>query len=69
MESSSLSSQESMSIKKYIDKLVRNRKLAGACLYGSKVAGYGRPNSDIDIIIVLEDYPMSKKVMLRYLHL
>jgi tRNA A-37 threonylcarbamoyl transferase component Bud32/predicted nucleotidyltransferase len=61
MESSSLSSKESNSIKKYMDKLGKNRKLAGVCLYGSKVAGYGRPNSDIDIMIVLEDYPYAIK--------
>lgn len=30
--------------------------IAAACVYGSRVAGYGRDDSDYDIILVLENY-------------
>ena len=39
-----------------LDKIAKNNKIVGVCLYGSKVAGYSRPNSDFDIIVVLENY-------------
>jgi tRNA A-37 threonylcarbamoyl transferase component Bud32 len=31
--------------------------MTAACIYGSRVAGYDRPDSDIDLLIVLENYP------------
>lgn len=31
------------------------------CLYGSRVAGYSRVDSDFDVIIVLDDYPYAVK--------
>ncbi|HZW85579.1 MAG TPA: nucleotidyltransferase domain-containing protein, partial [Nitrososphaerales archaeon] len=31
-------------------------KIAAVCAYGSKVAGYARPNSDYDIVIVLKRF-------------
>ena len=52
----SLSKEESNAIIKYLEILSKHRKVIGACLYGSKVAGYGGPDSDIDIIVVLRDY-------------
>ena len=39
-----------------LNKIAQNNKIVGVCLYGSKVAGYSRPNSDFDIIVVLENY-------------
>jgi tRNA A-37 threonylcarbamoyl transferase component Bud32/predicted nucleotidyltransferase len=57
----SLSKEESNAIGKYLEILSTRRKVIGACLYGSKVAGYGGPDSDIDIIVVLRDYPHTVK--------
>lgn len=42
-------------------KAAKGRKVAAACVYGSKVAGYARPDSDIDLLLVLEDYPYKVK--------
>src|SRR5919202_4313183 len=39
-----------------VNKIVKNNRIVGVCVYGSKVAGYSRPNSDFDIIVVLENY-------------
>ena len=47
-----------------IDIAKKNRVL-GVCIYGSKVAGYSRPDSDYDIIIVLEDYSYGVKYVYR----
>lgn len=57
----SLSKEESNAIGKYLEILSKHRKVIGACVYGSKVAGYGGPDSDIDIIVVLRDYPHTVK--------
>src|SRR5919206_3395151 len=56
-----LSKEELNAIGKYLETLSRHQKVIGACLYGSKVAGYGGPDSDIDIIVVLRDYPHTVK--------
>lgn len=53
----SLSKKESNAIGRFLEILSRHRRVIGACLYGSKVAGYGGPDSDIDIIVVVKDYP------------
>lgn len=57
----SLSKEESNAIGRYLEILSRHRRVIGACLYGSKVAGYGGPDSDIDIIVVVKDYPYTVK--------
>ena len=57
----SLSKEESNAIGRYLEILSRHRRVIGACLYGSKVAGYGGPDSDIDIIVVVKDYPHTVK--------
>jgi tRNA A-37 threonylcarbamoyl transferase component Bud32/predicted nucleotidyltransferase len=63
---SSLSPKELAAIKKCIDKVAKGRKVAAACIYGSKAAGYSRPDSDIDLFLVLEEYPYAiKYVYLR----
>ena len=53
----SLSKEESRAIDKFLERLAKRRKVIGACLYGSKVAGYESPDSDIDIIVVVKGYP------------
>jgi tRNA A-37 threonylcarbamoyl transferase component Bud32/predicted nucleotidyltransferase len=42
-------------------RAAKGRKVAAACAYGSRVAGYARPDSDIDLLVVLEDYPYKVK--------
>src|ERR671917_1965949 len=54
---SSISLQELKVIRKCISKVAKHRTMIAACIYGSKVAGYDRPDSDIDLLIVLENYP------------
>lgn len=39
-----------------VNKIAKNNRIVGVCIYGSKVAGYSRPNSDFDVIVVLENY-------------
>lgn len=58
---SSVSPEELQAIQRCIDRAARGRPVAAACIYGSKVAGYARPDSDIDVIIVLENYPYRVK--------
>lgn len=57
----SLSKEESTAIDRFLERLAKRRKIIGVCLYGSKVAGYGSPDSDIDIIVVVKDYPFTVK--------
>ncbi len=57
----SLSTKELESVKKCIAKVAKNRKVAAACIYGSKAAGYARADSDIDLLLVLESYPYAIK--------
>jgi tRNA A-37 threonylcarbamoyl transferase component Bud32/predicted nucleotidyltransferase len=52
----SISDDQIKIIKKGIFRIAKNYKIAGACLYGSKSAGYAEPASDFDIILVLENY-------------
>ena len=54
---SSISPQELTVIRKCICKVTKGRRMVAACIYGSRVAGYHRPDSDIDLLIVLENYP------------
>ncbi|HEX2014632.1 MAG TPA: nucleotidyltransferase domain-containing protein [Nitrososphaera sp.] len=58
---SSLSPQELDVVNKCIRKVARSRRVAAACVYGSKAAGYSRPKSDIDLLVVLYDYPYAIK--------
>ena len=57
INTNNLSKEESKAIDNYIGRLANHHKVIGACLYGSKVAGYGNPDSDVDVIIVVKDYP------------
>ncbi len=61
---SSISLKELEVIRKCISKLTKgHRRIIAACIYGSRIAGYGRPDSDIDLLVVLEDYPYVVKYM------
>src|SRR2546422_440740 len=63
---SSISPQDLEAIKKCIVRVAKGRAVVAACLYGSRVAGYARPDSDVDVLVVLEDYPyMVKYVYFR----
>lgn len=42
-------------------KAAKGRRIAAACIYGSKVAGYAKPDSDIDLLLVLQNYPYKVK--------
>ena len=53
---SNISSEYLKIIYNCLDRIAKNNKIVGVCLYGSKVAGYSHPNSDFDIIVVLENY-------------
>jgi tRNA A-37 threonylcarbamoyl transferase component Bud32/predicted nucleotidyltransferase len=57
INTNSISKEESKAIDNYIGRLTNHHEVIGACLYGSKVAGYGNPDSDVDVIIVVKDYP------------
>jgi tRNA A-37 threonylcarbamoyl transferase component Bud32/predicted nucleotidyltransferase len=58
---SSYSTEQLKIIGDCVNKIAKNNTIVGVCLYGSKVAGYSRPNSDFDIIIVLENYSFKVK--------
>jgi tRNA A-37 threonylcarbamoyl transferase component Bud32/predicted nucleotidyltransferase len=62
---SSVSPQELEVIRKCIVKVAKGRSVVAACLYGSRPAGYARPDSDIDILVVLENYPR----LVKYVYL
>jgi tRNA A-37 threonylcarbamoyl transferase component Bud32/predicted nucleotidyltransferase len=54
---SSISPHELKVIKKCISKVAKGREVVATCIYGSRVAGYNRPDSDIDLLVVLQNYP------------
>jgi tRNA A-37 threonylcarbamoyl transferase component Bud32/predicted nucleotidyltransferase len=54
---SSISPQELKVINKCVSKVAKGREIVATCVYGSKVAGYNRPDSDIDLLVVLQNYP------------
>ena len=62
---SSISKEQRETIEISVSKIAKKHKIVGVCLYGSKVAGYARPESDFDVIIVLEDYAY----ILKYVYL
>ena len=62
---SSISKEDRKNIEISVRKIAKKHKVVGVCLYGSRVAGYARPESDYDLIIVLEDYAY----ILKYVYL
>ncbi|NOJ26595.1 MAG: hypothetical protein DA330_01090 [Nitrososphaera sp.] len=62
---SSLSQKELQVLKTVVQKAAKHRQIVAACVYGSRAAGYARPDSDIDVIVVLQDYPYSVKYVYK----
>lgn len=58
---SNLSERERQILQTCMAKAAKNQRIAAACVYGSKVAGYARSDSDIDLLLVLENYPYKVK--------
>jgi tRNA A-37 threonylcarbamoyl transferase component Bud32/predicted nucleotidyltransferase len=48
--------EEVKAVEKAIAPIIEENEAVGLCLYGSRVAGYAKPDSDYDVLIVLEDY-------------
>jgi len=57
--------EEVNAVKKVIEPILSENRVISICLYGSRVAGYAKPDSDYDVLIVLEDYRPA--VRYRYL--
>ena len=60
-----LSQLEIDKVKKIINSIVNEGEIEALCIYGSQIAGYSKPDSDYDVIIVLKDY--AEKVKYKYL--
>jgi predicted nucleotidyltransferase len=58
---STISNDQLRIIKRAVSTIAKKYNVTGICLYGSRVAGYSRENSDFDIIMVLQDYPYAVK--------
>jgi tRNA A-37 threonylcarbamoyl transferase component Bud32/predicted nucleotidyltransferase len=54
---SSVTPQELEIIKTCSSRVAKGRQIVASCLYGSRVAGYARHDSDVDLLVVLESYP------------
>jgi len=48
--------EEVKAVEKVIAPLLEENKAVSICLYGSRVAGYAKQDSDYDVLIVLEEY-------------
>jgi tRNA A-37 threonylcarbamoyl transferase component Bud32/predicted nucleotidyltransferase len=60
-----LEEKEIFAIQRTISKLNRAEKIASLCVYGSQIAGYSKPESDYDVLLVLNNY--KPRVRYRYL--
>jgi tRNA A-37 threonylcarbamoyl transferase component Bud32/predicted nucleotidyltransferase len=60
-----LSGEVRAALTRVAEGLAEGRRLVALAAYGSYVAGYARPGSDYDLLVVLEDY--RPKVRYRYL--
>ncbi|MDW8045313.1 MAG: hypothetical protein RMJ31_06035 [Nitrososphaerota archaeon] len=47
---------EKQTLLNVVENITKRNRLTAVCAYGSKVAGYAKPNSDYDLIVVLEGY-------------
>src|SRR5918911_5477251 len=63
--SSIISSEQQEVIRIAVAKIAKKYKVAGICLYGSRIGGYSRPDSDFDVIVVLDNYPYAVKYIYR----
>ena len=52
-------------VKKVIAPIIEKKAIAGICLYGSRVAGYAKADSDYDVMIAIEEY----RPLVRYKYL
>ncbi|MEM4165478.1 MAG: nucleotidyltransferase domain-containing protein, partial [Nitrososphaerales archaeon] len=52
-----ISLDEVEAVKKVISPIIEKKSIAGICLYGSRVAGYAKADSDYDVMIAIEEYP------------
>ena len=59
-----LSQLEIDKVTKIINNIVNEGEIEALCIYGSQIAGYSKPDSDYDVIIVLKDY--AEKVKYKY---
>jgi len=60
-----LSSSEIASISKTIEPLANEKEAIAVCVYGSQVAGYAKPDSDYDLILVKK--PFYQRIKYYYL--
>lgn len=51
-----LTDSEKTAIAKTVESLPEGREVAGFCTYGSRIAGYAKPDSDYDVILALRGY-------------
>ncbi len=61
---SDISRHELNIIKQCIKKTAKGHEVVATCIYGSRIAGYNRADSDIDLLIVLQGYPY----LLKYVY-
>ncbi|MEM3653991.1 MAG: nucleotidyltransferase domain-containing protein, partial [Candidatus Bathyarchaeia archaeon] len=48
--------------------IAENRKVIASCIYGSRICGYAREDSDYDVLLIIEDYPDSLRYHTRKLN-
>lgn len=48
--------------------IAENRKIVSSCIYGSRLCGYAREDSDYDVLLIIEDYPDSLRYHTRKLN-
>lgn len=51
-----LNQQERDELLKFAKKLAGDHSIDSCCAYGSKIAGYARPDSDYDLLLILKNY-------------
>ena len=40
----------------YCNRIAKDNKIRAICIYGSRVSGYARNDSDYDVLLILRDY-------------
>lgn len=51
-----LTDEETAELQEIAGSMVKPSSIAGMCAYGSKVAGYARPDSDYDLMVVVRNF-------------
>ncbi|MEM2897250.1 MAG: hypothetical protein QXG01_06755, partial [Candidatus Bathyarchaeia archaeon] len=49
-------------------KIAEDNKIVASCVYGSRLCGYAREDSDYDVLLIIEDYPDSLRYHTRSLN-